>query len=263
MKINQERVDKIGADLERKYLWWFLKNLKVFGEENLKGINEKRILYLPNHLSHFDYVIIPYILNRNRIRHPAIIAGKNLDHWPANELISEETGAVFVDRKNIMKRYIGERERKKLKRNIEEIVSEERDLMIFIEGGRVHKNGEIMKNPKSGYTKNYFHEIKRQNKNLDDYYAVNIAVNYEPYTIEKPFSDAIRFFKEKFFPLYFGLDVFAILSQPFRAKPIAHVNFGEPYPLGEFIKKQDYKGLIDFAAGDVRRLYEEISLEQI
>jgi 1-acyl-sn-glycerol-3-phosphate acyltransferase len=259
MRINQGRIDKIGRDLRKKHLWRFINKLRVFGGENLKFLEGKRMLYLPNHLSHFDYILIPYLINQNALPHPAIIAGKNLDHWPANELISKDTGAIFVDRENIMKRYLGERERKKLKKDIEEIVSDDRSIMIFLDGGRVYDSSKIMMAPKHGYIKEYLHELSEQSKDLVKDYAIDIAVSYRPQTIEGPFSGAVRFFKKKFFPLYFGLDLFAFATQPFRPKPDAYVNFGRPYPLESFIKNQDYRGLVKFATEDVRNLYKEIT----
>ncbi|MBS3085016.1 1-acyl-sn-glycerol-3-phosphate acyltransferase [Candidatus Pacearchaeota archaeon] len=259
MKINQKKVDKISYGLGIKYLWWFLEDYKILGEKNLEKITEKKILYLPNHVSHFDYILIPHILNRHKIPHPAIVAGENINSWPINKLFSEETGAIFVDRGKIENGKFWKKKESliKLKKDIGEVVFEGYSLMPFIEGTR--GNGlNVMKDPKERYLKEYFYQILKQNKNSDDYIGINIAINYKPHVIEKPFSKCTQFFKGKFFLLYFGLDLFSFATQPIRKKPTAYINLGEPYPLKEFIEKQDSRGLVDYVGEDVKKLFREI-----
>lgn len=259
MKINQEKINKISSNLEKKYLNWLIKDYKIFGEKNIKKLDGKKILYIPNHLSHMDYILLPFILNKNNLPHPAIISGSNLNHWPTKKLFSEETGAIFVDRTKISKEKLDEKKvsLEKIKKSVEDVVSEGKSLMVFIEGGRSY-NGKIMEGPKERYPKEYLSQILDQNKDKSEYFGVNIAVNYKPHTIEKPFLEAVKFFKNKFFPLYLGLDILAFLTQPLREKPSAYLNFGEPYPLKEFIEKNNYKGLVKFIQEDVKRLFEDI-----
>ena len=259
MKINQERVDNIVYDLERKYLSWFLKDYKIFGGENLEKLKGKKIFYLPNHLSHMDYIVIPFIINKHKLPHPSIVAGKNLDQWPTKKLFCEETGAVFVDRKKIENGNTKTKKEEimKLKKSVEDIVYSEHDLLVFLDGTRKEFQ-KIMESPKDRYPREYLYEILKQEKNTDDYFGLNIAINYKPSTIEGPFFKMVRFFKGKSFPLYFGLDIFAFLTQPIRKKPLVYVNFGEPYPLKKFIEKQDSRGLVQFVKEDVKRLFKEI-----
>jgi len=260
MEINQNRINRISKRLDEKYLYWFIKNYVTYGEESLKKLKGKKILYLPNHLSHFDYILLPFILNKNKLPHPAIIAGKNLEVWPTNKLFSRETGAVFVDRKKIEIGNLAQKkeELRNIKRNITELVYNEHDLLVFLDGTR--KNPEkVMDSPKERYPREYLFQILNQNKNFDEYVGINLAINYKPHTIEKPFLELVRFFKKKFFPAYFGIDILAFLTQPIRKKPTAYVNFGEPYPLNEFIEKRNSKGLVEFVKKDTKRLFREIN----
>ncbi|MCR4326964.1 MAG: 1-acyl-sn-glycerol-3-phosphate acyltransferase [Nanoarchaeota archaeon] len=259
MSINEKKLERIFSDLNKKYLKKFIENYFIFGEKNLSGLKDKRIFYPSNHLSHFDSFLIPLILNNHGLPPSSIIAGKNLDVWPLNKIISRETGAIFVDRKKIEEGNMKTKKEEliKIKKSVEDVVSGGKSLMVFLEGGRSY-DGKIMESPKERYPKEYLSQILNQNKDKGEYFGVNIAINYKPHTIEKPFLEAVKFFKGKFFPLYLGFDILAFLTQPIRKKPTAYVNFGEPYPLKEFIEKQDYRGLTNFAKEEVKRLYEEI-----
>lgn len=260
MKINQKRIDNIMNDLDKRYLSWFIKDYILLGEVNLEKLKNKKILYFPNHVSHFDYVLIPFILNKHKIPHPAIVAGQNLNNWPTSKLISEETGAVFVDRKKIENGNTAQKkeELQKINKSVEDVVRDNYDFMVFIEGGRSY-DCKIMESQKEKYPKEYLLQISKQNKNYDEYFGVNIAVNYKPHTIEKPFLEAVKFFKRKSFPLYFGLDLLSFITQPIRKKPTAYINFGEPYPLKEFGGKNGSKELINFVKEDVKRLFNGIN----
>ena len=261
MDINQERINSISRDLNTTYLKKFIREFEIIGMENLKKLKDKQILYLPNHLSLFDFVIIPKILNDYKLKHPATIAGSNLNHWPLNKLIEEETGAIFINRKTMKEEGISKKKKEeilKLNSKLEEVVSKEHNLMSFVESGRSY-NGKIMERGDSGVLNRYLKISKKQNK---EPYGCNIAIKYEPNTIENPCLWFASFFKNKFEPLYFFTDIYAFgkdyLSK-IEKKPFVKINFGEPYPLEEFIKKRDHEGLLRFVQEDVKRLYNQIS----
>ncbi len=260
MKINQKRIDKIGKDLDRKYLEKFVQDVQILGLENLKKLKGKQIFYLPNHLSLFDFIVIPKILNDFNLKHPAIIAGSNLNRWPFNKIIQEETGAIFIDRKIMKKKRISEKKRKeilKLNSKLEEVVSEKHNLINFVESGRSY-SGKIMERGDSGILKRYLINSKKYEKKT---YGCNIAIKYEPFPIESSCLHLASFFKNKIETIYFFVDVYSFIKNYFlkaEKKPLVKVNFGEPYSLEKFIKKRNPGEFLEFIKKDVKKLYREI-----
>jgi len=261
MEINQKRINSINWDLDETYLRKFIRGFQIFGEKNLEKLKNKQILYLPNHLSLLDPVLILKVLNDFNLKHPATITGSNLNHWPLNKIIQESTGAIFINR-NIMKSEgVSEDKRKeilKLNSKLEEVVSEGHNLSSFVESGRSY-NGKIMEKGDSGVLNRYLKLSKKYNK---EPYGCNIAIKYEPNTIENPCLWFASFFKNKIEPIYFFTDIYAfgknyLLEQ--GKKPFVKINFGEPYSLKEFIKKRDHDGLLKFVQEDVKRLHHQIS----
>ncbi len=260
MQINQDKINRIGASLNKKYLWWFLKDLETLNENRLNCLEGKKLLYIPNHLSLIDPLVISLVLNQNEILHPSIVSGENINRWPIKKIIPEDAGIIFVDREKSENGSISEKkeELERIKKNIEYVVFKNYSLMAFIEGKRCY-GLKVMESPKGRYPKVYLEEILNQNKNPDNYWGINIALDYKPHPIENLFSSYSKFFKGKIFSLYFGFDLLSLSTQPLRKKPTAYINFGEPFPLKEFIKTQDYKKLIEFSSEEVRTLYKEIN----
>ncbi len=264
MRINQERINNLSKDINKRYLKRFIKEIKIFGEENLERLiflREKKILYLPNHISHGDYFILSLIFNRRGLSHPAIIAGSNLNRWPTNKLMSGKSGAIFVDRKKSFKGSFKEKQEEllKLKKNLLSVIKEGNNLLVFLEGGRSY-DGKIMENPKLRYTREYIKLIREQKENPEDYYGCNISVDYLPHSIEKKCLKAAFFFKNKLNleTFYYFTDVYSFLTQPLRKKPIAVVNFGKPYSLKEYIEKNDFRSLVKFAQKEIQMLHRKI-----
>ena len=261
MEINQNRINKIFEDLKEKYIEKFVKGIEISGEENILKMEKRQMLYLPNHLSHFDYVVIPYLINMNGLEHPAIVAGSNLNHWPANKILQEETGAFFIDRKILKKRNVDQKKKEeilKINSGLEKIIKEGQNFLNFIESGRSY-DGSIMERGDTGILKRYLKKAKEFRKEI---YGCNIAVRYEPQTIEKKCLKFASFFKNKVEPIYFFTDIYSFLKNYFSKKdkkPLVKVNFGEPYPLKEFMVPKGEEELSRFVKEDIKRLYLEIS----
>lgn len=261
MRIDQERINKMVKDLGEKYLKRFVKDIHIFGGENLKKLKDKSVLYLPNHLSHFDYIAIPKILNNFELKHPFIIAGSNLNHWPTNKLFSEETGAIFINRKVMEGDRINKRKKEEiiqLNSALEELILNGENLINFIESGRSY-NKKIMERGSSGILRRYLKISKKFEK---EPYGCNIAIKYEPNTIESPCLKVTSFFKNKVEAIYLFTDLYAFGKDYFfggENRPIVKINFGAPYPLKEFTGKKGHSKLLKFVQEDVKRLYKKIS----
>ena len=260
MNINQERINSLMKSLSQKHLKHFVKEVQIFGLQNLKKLKDKQILYLPNHLSHFDYILIPKILNDIKLNHPATIAGANLDIWPINKIICEQTGAVFIDRKIMKMEEINKEKRKeitKLNSALEELITRDQSLVNFVESGRNY-SGKVMERGDSGILSRYLKFAKKQKKAP---YACNIAIKYDPHTIESPCLHIASFFKNKIELAYLFTDVYAFGKNyilPTEKKPIVKINFGEPYSLENFIETRNHEELLRFVQEDVKRLFGEI-----
>jgi len=261
MEIDQKRIDKIFEDLKKIYLEKFVSGVEIFGEENLSILKDEQALYLPNHVSHFDYVVIPYILNMNGLMHPIIVAGSNLDHWPANKILQKETGAFFIDRKILKKKEVTQKKKEeilKINFGLEKIVKEGQNFMNFIESGRSY-DGSVMERGDTGILKRYLKKVKEFGK---EPYGCNIAIRYEPHTIEKKCLKFASFFKNKVEPIYFFSDIYAFIKNYFSKKdkkPLVKINFGKPYTLKEFMVPKGEEELLKFVKRDVKRLHLEIS----
>ncbi len=260
MDINQKRINNIGKDLD-KYLPHFVKDFQIFGIENIKKLENKQVIYLPNHLSLLDPVLILKVLNDFNLKHPATITGSNLNHWPLNKIIQESTGSIFINRKIMKSEGVSEEKRKellKLNSKLEGVVLEGHNLLSFVESGRDY-SGKVMERGDSGVLSRY---LKISKKYKTEPFGCNVAIKYEPNTIENPCLYVSSFFKNKIEMVYFFTDIYAFLKNYIskkEKKPIAKINFGEPYPLKEFIENRDHERLLSFVKEDVKRLYKQIS----
>lgn len=252
-------VDFHSKNLDEHYMERFLDSHEIKGKENLEKLKGKQVLYLPNHLSHFDYILLPKIFNDFGLSHPNVIAGSNLDLWPTNKILNDDTGAIFINR-NIMKgEKINQKKReeiRKLNNNLERIISNNESLMSFSESGRSY-DGSIMDNGDSGILKRYLKIAKKLGK---DPLACDIAIDYFPETIEGKHMKVTSFFKGKINFLYYFSDVYSFVKtyHSKKQKSIAKVNVGEPYLLKEYIERLDHKGLLEHVQKDVKELHSKI-----
>jgi len=138
-------IKEIAADMDYTYVELFVKLLdvtlcKIYEDfdvdiEGLKRAQElyakQPIVFVPNHKSHTDYLILSQILYKNDMTIPHIAAGINLRFWPIGKIF-RHCGAYFIRRSfkgNLLYKATFETYLKIL---LEEGYSQE----FFIEGGR-------------------------------------------------------------------------------------------------------------------------------
>ncbi|MEZ4750821.1 MAG: 1-acyl-sn-glycerol-3-phosphate acyltransferase [Bdellovibrionota bacterium] len=83
--------------------WMFTKVFDgvVYSPEQIEEVREimrkRSVVFVPCHRSHFDYLVMPYVLFENDIVTPHIAAGVNLSFWPVGSVL-RSAGAFFIRR---------------------------------------------------------------------------------------------------------------------------------------------------------------------
>jgi len=142
---------KTVLDLFAGTLSWIFNSMfdgVSFNMDELKQIKllaqKGTIIFVPCHKSHIDYLVLSYLLNRNKMPCPHIAAGKNLSFWPLGPLF-RNSGAFFLRRtfkgKKLYSRVFSE--------YVYRLVKEGSSIEFFVEGGR-SRSGKLLR-PKLGF----------------------------------------------------------------------------------------------------------------
>ncbi|MCV2506100.1 MAG: 1-acyl-sn-glycerol-3-phosphate acyltransferase [Candidatus Lightella neohaematopini] len=203
--------------------------LKAYNINRVKLIAEKRhkIIYIPCHRSHMDYIIISYILYHNLLLPPFIAAGINLNFWLVGN-IARLLGAFFIRRnfKNnklysiIFRDYFNQ------------LLNNDSTIEYFIEGSR-SRTGKLL-TPKTGllsiiikYVLNNIHKPVT---------IIPINISYTK-IIEIDYYDAEinNSINKKWYILF----LFEQMKNIYNLDTV-HINFGQPININEIIKKTYY-----------------------
>ncbi|MFH1830708.1 MAG: 1-acyl-sn-glycerol-3-phosphate acyltransferase [Pseudomonadota bacterium] len=148
---------EIVSDLDYSYVEFFERVLartlvKLFESFNVdkeglaraKDLFQKGpVIFVPNHKSHADYLILSYVLYHNGMSIPLIAAGKNLSFWPLGRIF-RKCGAFFIRRSfrgNELYKAV-------LETYLKVLLKEGHSQEFFIEGGR-SRTGKL-KSPRTG-----------------------------------------------------------------------------------------------------------------
>ncbi len=175
---------EIAADLNYLYIPFYATILNwvfnalfegfVIDEKRLAEFREiakgKPIIFVPNHRSHLDYMILSYLFYENRVPMPHVCAGTNLSFWPLGPLI-RKGGGFFVrrsyDGNNLYAACV--------QAYIEEILSDKVVLEFFIEGSR-SRTGKLLA-PRMGILSAIVQAYL--NRRVDDALLVPISLTYD------------------------------------------------------------------------------------
>ena len=146
--------------------------------EHLRQLSKRAsIVFIPNHRSYLDFLIFNYLLYREQMSPPHILAGKNLNFWPVGGIF-RRGGAFFVRRSfrgNVVYREV-------LKRYVYSLLNNDISIKFFIEGTR-SRNGKLAP-PKFGFLKMLIES--QQDKDLKrPAYIVPVSINYDRVTEEQ------------------------------------------------------------------------------
>ncbi len=118
--------------------------------EDLKKLRERAregsLVYVPSHKSYVDFLVLSYVLFRNDMAPPHIVAGINMNFWPIGSFF-RRSGAFFIRRSfrgNILYSEV-------LRRYIAALLDNGVSVEFFIEGAR-SRNGKLSA-PKYGMLK--------------------------------------------------------------------------------------------------------------
>ena len=125
-----------------KWAFHYLYDGFSFNEDGLNNVKKlyatKPVIFVPNHKSHLDYLILSYILHDNYMTPPNVAAGINLSFWPLGSFF-RRCGAYFIRRSFQNNKLYSACVETYLRILLEEGYSQE----FFIEGGR-SRTGKLM-----------------------------------------------------------------------------------------------------------------------
>ena len=126
-------------------------------------------VFVPTHKSYFDYLILNYILYKEKVTVPLVAAGDNLDFFPLSPIL-RKMGAFFIRRKIKDDNFY----RKILTTYLEQIVTAGYNIEFFIEGGRSRSG--MVRSPRTGMLKMFSDIAKSADRKL---YVVPVSITYE------------------------------------------------------------------------------------
>lgn len=185
-------------------------------------VGQRPIVFVPNHRSHMDYLLLSYVLNDHRIQVPYICAGTNLSFWPLGTAF-RKSGAFFIRRS-----YDGNKlYAAAVQAYIEELIREKAPLEFFIEGTR-SRTGKLI-SPRMGILSSIVHAQERIG--TDDVLFVPTSFTYESVLEEKSYLEeqAGGVKKEESF-----WDLIRLRKYLRRRQGKVYIRFGDPVSLGEF-----------------------------
>ncbi|CAJ0993452.1 glycerol-3-phosphate 1-O-acyltransferase PlsB [Pantoea sp. Nvir] len=216
------------ADCVMGWLWSRLyQGINVNGSERVRQLAEDghEIVYVPCHRSHMDYLLLSYVLYHQGLVPPHIVAGINLNFWPAGPIF-RRLGAFFIRRtfkgnklySNVFREYLSE------------LFSRGYPIEYFVEGGRSRTG--LLLDPKTGILAMTLQAMLRGGNRPITLVPTYIGYEHimELGSYAKEVQGAAKK-KENLVQLLSGLLKLHNLGQ-------GYVNFGEPLPLLNYLNKQ-------------------------
>ncbi len=209
------------------------------GLENVrKTALTKRLVIVPSHKSHIDYLLISYIFYRNGLIPPHIAAGINLSFWPLGPLF-RLCGAFFLRRTFVGDPVYAELFNAYLVKLLEEGFS----IEFFIEGTR-SRTGKLNA-PKYGMLNMLVDAF--QGGDVEELAFVPISINYENIIEGSSYRNELEGGEKK------GSGLLAS-SQVLTSKyGRVYLEFGEPIDLGGFLSGYHGDAKPDIPRADMER----------
>ncbi|MBI1860345.1 MAG: 1-acyl-sn-glycerol-3-phosphate acyltransferase [Deltaproteobacteria bacterium] len=154
-----------------------------YREEELDKLKEtlkqKPAVFISAHRSHFDYMVVPYLLFLQDIVTPHIVAGVNLSFWPVGGLL-RRAGAFFIQRS-----FRGDRLYSTLlKKYVAFLIQNRFNILFFLEGTR-SRTGKMLP-PTYGMLKMVLETF--QNRLCDDIALFPISISYDEVLEQKSYA---------------------------------------------------------------------------
>lgn len=202
------------------------RGINVKGSEKIINISRygNKIVYLPCHRSHMDYLLLSYVIYNHGVVPPHIVSGINLSFWPAG-FIFRNLGAFFIRRSfkgnklytNIFKEYLID------------LFNRGHSIECFIEGSR-SRTGKLLK-PKTGTLSITLQSIiQGNNKSI---VLLPVYIGYENIIEENTYVKELQGAAKQKEGL---IQTFKSLLK-LRNFGEVYVNFGEPLYIIKYLKK--------------------------
>ncbi|MCB0403519.1 MAG: 1-acyl-sn-glycerol-3-phosphate acyltransferase [Bdellovibrionales bacterium] len=168
--------------------WLFTKVFDgvIYSAEEIEVVREvmrkRAVVFIPCHRSHFDYLVMPYVLFDNDIVTPHIAAGVNLSFWPVGTIL-RSAGAFFIRRSFRGDELYG----LCLKKYIEYILKNRTPFKFFIEGTR-SRSGKMLP-PAFGILKTVLERF--QNHIVEDIALIPVSITYDEVPEEGTYSQEL------------------------------------------------------------------------
>eukprot|EP00656_Telonema_subtile_P054717 TRINITY_DN8243_c0_g2_i1.p1 TRINITY_DN8243_c0_g2~~TRINITY_DN8243_c0_g2_i1.p1 ORF type:complete len:279 (-),score=64.91 TRINITY_DN8243_c0_g2_i1:133-969(-) len=157
----------------RKVFRQIFEGISVSAEdiEKIRAASQQGpIVIMPTHKSHFDYLVMSYVLTAYNLLIPAVCGGDNLN-IPVVGSVLRRCGCFFIrrsfDEDSLYKAVFNE--------YVSALLKNGYPVEVFIEGAR-SRVGKLLK-PKSGFIENLTHIV--QNGEVKDILLLPVAITYD------------------------------------------------------------------------------------
>jgi glycerol-3-phosphate O-acyltransferase len=173
------------VELADRFMAWIFKKLyeNISVDTNslaqIKGLSAyTTLVFVPNHRSHVDYLLLSHIFYRNNMNIPHIAAGMNLAFWPLGPIF-RRLGAYFI-RRTFQGNQVY---REVFKTYLSVLLQEGYSQEFFIEGGR-SRTGKL-RPPKMGMLSMLTDSVI--DRAVDDVIFVPVSITYEQVIEQKSY----------------------------------------------------------------------------
>lgn len=188
-----------------------------------EAARNKRLVIVPSHKSHIDYLVISYVFYNNGLIPPHIAAGVNLSFWPLGTIF-RRSGAFFLRRTfsddalyaTLFRSYIIK------------LIEEGFPIEFFIEGTR-SRTGKLAP-PKYGMLDMIVDAFR--GGNVEDLAIIPVSVGYEKIIESDAYRKELEGSEKKSENLGALLQTTSVLRSRYGR---IHVDFGNPIDLGEYL----------------------------
>lgn len=190
-----------------------------------EAARHKRLVIVPSHKSHIDYLVISYVFYHNGLIPPHIAAGVNLSFWPLGPIF-RRSGAFFL-RRSFSDDYLYAT---LFRAYMIKIIEEGFPIEFFIEGTR-SRTGKLAP-PKYGMLDMIVEAFR--GGNVDNLAIVPVSVGYEKVIEADSYRKELAGDEKKSENLGSLLQTTSVLRSRYGR---IHVEFGEPIDLGEYLER--------------------------
>lgn len=217
--------------LRSSVAWFFKKARTQIVTNYIDDLAEKtqgyRVVYVPNHRSHLDYLILGLTLYDHFLPTPHIIAGENLN-MPIAGRILRGAGAVFIKRSfRGSKLYTAV-----FDEYIRRLIEKEYPLAYFIEGSR-SRTGRMLP-AKIGLLRTTLSCTTQHG--MEKLRLIPVSIGYDKLLEQATYAQELSGLEKK---TESAADILRTIKQIKKNHGNAYMSFGDPIDLDEFVNEKE------------------------